>query len=70
MKEKIKALLDQIKRNFPNGCKDVYCDDCPLNDADHATVEMRLCDLLSSGTSEPYFIHITEPDLKKLEKQE
>ena len=28
--EKIAALVEHIKKEFPKGCKGVNCDDCPL----------------------------------------
>jgi hypothetical protein len=30
MKDKIQRLLDQIKRDFPDGCDGLECKDCPL----------------------------------------
>ena len=30
MKDKIEKLLEQIKRDFPDGCAGLDCKDCPL----------------------------------------
>lgn len=45
MKDKIQALLDQIKRDFPDGCDERDCSTCPLEQ--HPTREgVLLCDML------------------------
>ena len=45
MKDKIQRLLDQIKRDFPDGCGERDCSTCPLEQ--HPTREgVLLCDML------------------------
>lgn len=48
MSEKIQKLLDQINRDFPDGCTGIDCDDCPLNLSASGDVGTDLCDLLES----------------------
>jgi len=47
--EKIAALVEHIKKEFPKGCKDVECDNCPLHGVDFSTTEYDLCELLSGA---------------------
>lgn len=44
--EKIKALVEHIKKVFPNGCRDVVCNNCQLRNAEHGTIEHDVCDVL------------------------
>ena len=44
MKDQIQKLLDQIKRDFPNGCDSMDCKDCPLDRGD--AVAVQVCDML------------------------
>jgi len=44
--EKIAALVEHIKKEFPNGCKGMWCMDCPVNDHEHGTAEHAVCNLL------------------------
>ena len=44
--EKIAALVEQIKVEFPEGCRDVLCNNCPLRNAEHNTIEHDICDVL------------------------
>ena len=46
MKDKIQKLLDQIKRDFPDGCSGVICGECCCNGAECNTVEWYLCGIL------------------------
>lgn len=39
MKEKIQALCEQVKRDFPNGCRGISCGDCPLDVAHPSDME-------------------------------
>ena len=47
MRDKIEKLLEQIKRDFPDGCAELDCvfDDCPLNTNEN-TLKHELCKLL------------------------
>ena len=47
--EKIAALVEHIKKEFPKGCGNVQCIDCPLNEYridKQPTTESNICDLL------------------------
>jgi len=46
--EKIAALVEHIKKEFPQGCRDVInCETCPVNHAKHETIEEIVCDMLA-----------------------
>ena len=46
--EKIAALVEHIKKEFPKGCRGIQdCADCPLNNSLNATMESDVCDLLA-----------------------
>ena len=46
--EKIVALVEHIKKEFPKGCQDIQdCETCPINIAGHDTLEEYVCDMLS-----------------------
>ena len=46
--EKIAALVEHIKKEFPNGCGDVMnCETCPVNQAKYGTIEEIVCDMLA-----------------------
>jgi len=44
--EKIAALVEHIKKEFPDGCSGVLCSDCPVNKKEYDTVEYSVCELL------------------------
>lgn len=44
--EKIAALVEHVKAEFPDGCKGMWCADCPVHDHEHGTVEHAVCNLL------------------------
>jgi len=44
--EKITALVEHIKKEFPNGCDDVECSDCPLNFAEYYSTKRAVCEML------------------------
>jgi len=46
MRDKIQKLLDQIRRDFPNGCEDLDCSDCPLELHEPATLDEKVCTML------------------------
>lgn len=46
--EKMAALVEYIKKEFPDGCSVVDCDDCEFSRAGTDTVEFGVCELLSS----------------------
>ena len=48
----IKYLINYITTNFPNGCEDTACKNCPLYNANPSTPEDRVCDLLSDLTDD------------------
>jgi len=45
---KIEELITILKENFPNGCKDTRCKDCPIYHTNLGTPEDLLCNLLSN----------------------
>jgi hypothetical protein len=46
--EKIAALVEHIKKEFPKGCRDVQdCADCPLDGSEYGTYEEAICEMLS-----------------------
>lgn len=49
MKEKIQKLLDQIKRDFPDGCTGLECSDCPLLTT-KGGVQSHLCDAIRAAS--------------------
>ena len=49
---KIEDLITYIKENFPKGCKDTACKNCPLYNATIGTPKDQLCDLLSDLTED------------------
>ena len=48
----IKALYKDLIENYPNGCYDINCKDCPFNKAKMDTPEDIMCKLMSSLTDE------------------
>lgn len=44
--EKITALVEHIKKEFPKGCRDVICNHCVLRNAKYNTIEHDICDVL------------------------
>ena len=46
--EKIAALVEHIKVEFPHGCGDVKCRDCPLNKYrdEEPSTENNICEML------------------------
>lgn len=44
MSDKIQKLLDQIRRDFPNGCEGQDCNHCPLYSEEPNTLIRKLCD--------------------------
>ena len=42
-KEKIENLVNHIKNEFPNGCEEINCRDCPINGYKRGTVEHSVC---------------------------
>lgn len=45
--EKIAALVEQIKTEFPNGCRGIDCDKCILRLATARSTENAVCELLN-----------------------
>ena len=50
-KEKIKNLVERIKAEFPHGCGDMDCNECPLRRRVADTIEFDICEMLSSIVS-------------------
>ena len=44
--EKAKKLIDNIRQEFPKGCTNMRCDDCPFINAYEDTIEQHLCSIL------------------------
>ena len=47
--EKIAALVEHIKKEFPKGCIGVECKECPLHKVDFVTTEYDICEMLSTA---------------------
>ena len=47
-KEKIKNLVERIKAEFPHGCGDMDCNECPAHNEDYETSEFVMCEMLSA----------------------
>ena len=46
--EKIAALVEHIKKEFPKGCMGVECETCPLNVGDDTSFEHDICMILAN----------------------
>ena len=49
LEEKIAALVEHIKKEFPKGCTGVECKECPLHKVDFVTTEYDICEMLSTA---------------------
>lgn len=45
-KEKIITLVEHIKKEFPEGCKEMDCDNCELRNSIYGTTEQAICIML------------------------
>ena len=54
--EKITALVEHIKKEFPEGCKGVECDNCPLFESKIGEpMECDICEMLAMIESRTRF---------------